>query len=242
MKLKTAFHLFLPGIFLFTGSNQAQSWQWAKTAVVQTNQSSFANAVTGDAQGNAYVTGSFYSPTIRFDTTTLYNNSPNGFDLFLVKYRPNGSVAWARSFGGSGNDEGYGITLDAQKHIYICGAYDSPVFQLGTASFSNAGGSDLFLAKLDSMGHVIWARNAGGSGNDLCNSICVDAQNRPCIAGSFNSPFLSLGSTTLTDTTSQTQPLIARYDANGTLLWAHTAAGTGGTNGNYAASVCSDTA
>lgn len=233
-------------VFLFLQFNSSrsygQSWLWAKSGVVQTNQSSFSNGVVADAAGNSYVVGSYYSPTIRFDSATLTNAGANGFDIFLVKYLPNGSVAWARTFGGTGNDEGYGIALDAQGHIYICGYFDSPSFTIGPATFSNNGGEDLFLAKLDPSGQVIWAQNAGGAGNDVCLAICTDAKGRPCIAGNFNSPLLSMGSVTLSNSTSQTQPIVAKYDTSGTFLWAKTATGSGGSNGNYAATICSDTA
>jgi hypothetical protein len=243
MRRKALCYLYTFILLLSSGiTADAQSWIWAKTGVVATNQNSFAHAVVADTHGNSYVTGSFYAPTIQFDTSTLNNIAPNGFDVFVVKYRPNGSVAWARSFGGAGNDEGDAIALDAQGHIYIAGSFDSPVFPMGTATFTNAGGEDLFFAKLDTLGHVIWARAAGGSGNDVCNAICTDAKGRPCIAGDFNSSFLPMGFITLADTTSQTQPVVAKYDTSGTLLWAQTAPGFGGSNGNYAGSICSDSA
>ncbi|MBK6964791.1 MAG: hypothetical protein IPH20_12845 [Bacteroidales bacterium] len=39
---------------------------------------------------------------------------------------------------------------------------------------TSAGGYDVFLAKFDANGNVIWVKSAGGTGSDLANSVAVD--------------------------------------------------------------------
>jgi hypothetical protein len=221
----------------------AQAWQWAKTATLaHSTNTCMSNAVATDQAGNVYVAGSYFSQSIQFNTYTLTNAGANGADIFVVKYSSSGSIYWAKTFGGSGNDEGYGIALDHWGNIYVTGGFDSPTLTLGPATFSNMGGEDSYLMKLDNSGNVIWARAVAGSGNDIGNAVCTDPHGNVCITGDFNSPVLAIGSTNLIDTTTQTQPFMARLDSSGTLLWAKTATGSGGTNGNYGAAICSDTA
>ncbi len=234
--------LFLLLISL-TNVSKAQSWSWAKSGTVtHTTESSFGSGVSADQSGNLYAVGYYGSPTLALASITLSNNGANGDDFFIVKYDVNGSISWAKSFGGTGNDEAYGVSTDIYGNVYITGTFDSHTITLGTSTFTNAGGQDLFLMKLDKNGIVIWARTYGGSGSDVSNFVGTDSHGKPFITGQFASHFLHFGSTILVDTTSQTQPFVVRLDTAGNILWALTAKGTGGGNGNFGAAACTDTA
>ncbi|MEK7263262.1 MAG: SBBP repeat-containing protein [Bacteroidota bacterium] len=59
----------------------------------------YGNSIATDGNGNCYVTGYFWSPTITFGSVTLIN--ANSFsDMFVVKYDSNGNVVWAKRAGG----------------------------------------------------------------------------------------------------------------------------------------------
>ena len=51
-------------------------------------------SVTTDNDGNVYLTGYFYSPTIVFGTDTL-KNAGNVGDIFIVKFDGSGKILWA---------------------------------------------------------------------------------------------------------------------------------------------------
>src|ERR1051326_5977608 len=53
-----------------------------------------------DAQGNIFIVGSFYGPSINFGSFTLQNSSNYSYDIFVVKMDNNGNVLWARGGGG----------------------------------------------------------------------------------------------------------------------------------------------
>jgi hypothetical protein len=234
-------HRILTILFFLPAALSAQSWQWAKTgSLSHTTESSTANSVVTDATGNVYVAGSFASQSITFGSITLNNAGTSGQDFFIVKYSPSGSVAWAKSFGDQQDDLAYGIAADQQSNIYVTGVYDSPFLTIGNTTFSNAGGQDMFVLKLDKNGNVIWARNIGGSGNDISNAICIDPHGNPIITGEFNSPVLPFFSGNLVDTSNQTQPFVAKFDSSGLARWARTATGTGGSNGNFGSAVSTD--
>jgi len=68
-------------------------------------------AIAVDSDGNVYITGKFkgeadFNP-VGGDTL----EAAGGFDAFLAKYDKNGVYQWAHNFGGSDDDEGFGIAV-----------------------------------------------------------------------------------------------------------------------------------
>ena len=118
---------------------------WAKSAEGTWYDLSYG--VCTDVIGNVFITGAFYSPTITFGTTTLTNvNAAN--DIFIVKYDASGNVLWAKSAGGAGSDLSSGVCTNASGNIFITGYFGNPNINFGTTTLTNAGASDIFIAKL----------------------------------------------------------------------------------------------
>ena len=118
---------------------------WAKSAEGTWYDLSYG--VCTDVIGNVFITGAFYSPTITFGTTTLTNvNAAN--DIFIVKYDASGNVLWAKSAGGAGSDLSSGVCTDVSGNVFITGYFGSPNINFGTTTLTNAGGMDIFIAKL----------------------------------------------------------------------------------------------
>jgi hypothetical protein len=98
------------------------NWLWAKSAGGASYD--YGQSIATDVNGNVYVTGYFYSPSLTFGTTTLTNMGL--YDIFVVKYDANGNVLWAKSTGGTHLDEGYGISTDANGNVFVTGYFNSP--------------------------------------------------------------------------------------------------------------------
>jgi hypothetical protein len=244
--LKRAFLISIP-LLLLTTQVHSQNWIWAKTASVLPGKNSITTSVAVDATGNVYACGYFDSKIIHFGSTTLNNDSTGldtagATDIFVVKYLANGGLVWAKSFGGALHDNAYGLCIDKWGYVYLAGTFSSAVLPFNGVHLVNQGQQDLFLAKLDPNGQTIWARSAGGTGDDAARSVCTDRQGNICITGSFDSPSLAFGSIFLTDTCPHTVPFVTKYDSSGTVLWSRTAAGTNSYNGNYGSAVCTDSA
>ncbi len=188
----------------------------------------FVWSVATDAGGDVYVVGEFASPTIVFGTTTLTNTATS--DMFLVKYDATGLVLWAKSAGGSNYDEGISVATDAAGDIYVTGDFASPTLVFDTTTLTNTGGFDMFLVKYDATGTVLWAKNTGGSGNDYGVSVATEAAGDVYVTGSFASPTLVFGTTTLTIAGSD-DIFLVKYDATGQVLWAKSAGGSGSDQG-----------
>jgi len=168
---------------------------WAKSAG-GTNFDK-GNSVTTDAGGNIITTGYFISTSIAFGITTLTNGATGNF--FLVKYNSGGNVIWAKREGGSANAECRGVTTDTNGNIIITGSFTSPSIAFGTTTLTNAGVSDIFIAKYDPSGNLLWARRAGGNTDDEGNSVSTDASGNILVAGYSTSPSVIFGTTTLTN-------------------------------------------
>ncbi len=105
--------------------------------------------IATDFSGNIYLIGDFQSPTISFDTNTLYSNGD--YEVFFVKYSPSGSVLWSSSIGGGSTEIGRSIATDLYGNIFITGDFSSANLNFNTISValnpSINGDSDIFLAK-----------------------------------------------------------------------------------------------
>src|SRR5262249_33671150 len=85
------------------------------------------SGIAVDAQGNAYITGRTDSTNFPVTPGTLETIYPGGSqDDYAVKLNPTGSaLVYSTALGGTGNDNGLGIAVDAAGNAYIVGGSDS---------------------------------------------------------------------------------------------------------------------
>lgn len=194
----------------------------------------YGRSITTDASNNVYVTGSFQSPTIRFDLITLTNTDTSGttYDMYILKYDSTGTVLWADSKGGKGTEYARSIAVDSANNVFICGNFDSDTLIFNTDTLINVGAFDAYLTKYNATGNEIWAKSYGGTGIDFGNCVAKDPNGNVFLSGGFYSPTISFGATTLTN--GGTYNLyIMKADGIGTTLWASGAAGNGIDDGKY---------
>jgi hypothetical protein len=209
----TAVHIF----YFSVAKSQAPEWLWAKSEGGNSYEGGYSIAV--DNNGNSFVTGHFKSTYIAFDGYVVNNNG--NYDIFLVKYNGNGNVLWVRSAGGTLDDKGESLTTDANGNVYITGYFQSPSISFGNYTLICSDSSDIFLAKYDSGGNVVWAKSAGGSDNDYGHSASTDENGNVYLAGFFRSPTATFGSYTMTNThTGYYDIFLAKYNSNGNVTWA----------------------
>ena len=224
------------GGFFLTKYDTDGNVLWAKSAsnlnVCQ------GSSVAVDVSGNAYVGGWYRDSSIDFDSISLPN--AGSADLLLVKYDTGGNMIWAKGFGGTNYDLAHAVAVDTSGNIYVTGEFGSPTLVLDTITLTKTGtdSSDIFLAKLNTNGDVLWARKAGGAGNDMANSVAVDGKlGIVYITGTFTSPTMSIGPNVLVNAGSD-DLFLAKYDTDGNAIWAKSA---GGPSDDVAYSVAIDT-
>lgn len=175
-----------------------------------------------DKNGDVYITG-YFSGVSTFDDFTLTGNGSS--DIFIIKYKPNGTIEWARKAGGNGSDAVNNLKTDSNGNIYITGHFESTAF-FNNTSVTSAGEKDIFIAKYNSAGTLQWVQRAGGVNAEVAYDVAVDANEAVYITGQFivNTSFgnISLTSDGIFDI------FIARYNpSTATWGWAKKAGGTG---------------
>src|ERR1039458_1834478 len=119
------------------------------------------------------------------------------------------------------------VTTDASNNIYVVGKFGSSTVMFGTTTLTNASmfHSDLFIAKYDPSGNVIWAKRAGGALDEEAWGVACDATGNVYVTGTYTSTSMVIGSPTLTNTTNESSIFLAKYDPNGNVIWAKGCAG-----------------
>ena len=140
-----------------------------------------ATAVAVDASGNVGIAGSF-SGTIALGGPVL--QTAGALDVFVAKLGPNLSHVWSQSFGGPSNQHVGGMAF-AGSDLVVAGSFEQSI-DFGSGAQASAGGLDVFVARLDSDGGIVWAKTFGGSGNEAANAVAVDSAGRTIVTGTFD--------------------------------------------------------
>jgi hypothetical protein len=183
------------GVFNLTGAGAKDAFYakykstgdfvWAASvgnAGDQTGQS-----IVADKNGNVYATGYFVG-TVDFNPGSGVSNlsSNNGFfNAYLLKLNKHGAFVWVNNIGGSQDDIGLSLAIDAQQNIYTAGYFN------GTASFSSnkslttAGSTDIFIAVYKPWGSLVAAIQEGGATDDWASSIAIDGKGSIYLTGYY---------------------------------------------------------
>ncbi|HET6245867.1 MAG: gliding motility-associated C-terminal domain-containing protein [Bacteroidetes bacterium] len=139
--------------------------------------------------------------------------------------------------GGQQIDECIDMVTDASGNVYITG-YFSQVMQLGGINMNSNGYLDIFVAKIDPVGSILWLKKAGGQGADKGLSIALDPAGN-CFVTGFYSTFASFDGFTLSAINATQDIFLAKYDGiTGDVLWVKSAGGA--MTGDMGYKVCSD--
>ncbi|MCF8262720.1 MAG: T9SS type A sorting domain-containing protein [Melioribacteraceae bacterium] len=213
-----------------------------------------------DNEGNMYVTGGF-TGTIEIGNTTL--TSSKGYDVYTAKYDADHNLIWIRMAKGSDTtvddfslDGGTVLAVDGEGNIYVGGSF------VKSLSFEDANGNvvkeltdgrndnnlnfEMFVAKYDSDGNLLWAKGGNSQstgesdnlamGRNTVNAIVLDPDDYPYIAGSYSgSDFLG----TQVGIVGKSDFFLASLDKNDSdIFWVST---MGTPDDDYAISVSADT-
>ncbi|MEO8147331.1 MAG: SBBP repeat-containing protein [Bacteroidia bacterium] len=213
--------LFTTFFSLTIAHGQTPSWLWTKGSSGNGINEGWCAAT--DTFGNAFIGGFMQSDSIIFGTNTLITNGQQ--DIIIAKYNSSGNLLWAKNSGGTSPDVCFSIATDVPGNIYATGFFQSSALVLGADTLNTNGSQDVILIKYDTAGNALWARSAGGAFTDIGYSVSCDASGNVYIAGIFDSPAITFGSTTLTKGSGDAI-FIAKYDNSGNVLWAKSATGT----------------
>jgi hypothetical protein len=205
-----------PGMFLVKYDSSGNV-TWAKDIVKGGNT---ATAVTADNLGNIFVGGTTGGDTLVFGQDTLYPSS--FYDRFVAKYDTAGNALWVRglSTGGYTIDvEAPFIAADKYGNVYVTGGFHNPSCVIVTTVLVNQGDDNIYLAKFNGLGNLLWAKRYGLSGHDDASTVATDTSGNIYIAGSFTSNNITFDGITLPSGGGYTG-FVVKLDNGGTSIWA----------------------
>ena len=111
--------------------------------------------------------------------------------------------------------------VDAQGNCYLTGGCLAGSALQGTTLPFTGGYGDVFVAKYDSSGNLVWANSIAGNVDELPDGLAVDPMGNCYATGHNESMTMSIGAMTFTNTGPVFENgYVAKYDTRGDLLWA----------------------
>jgi hypothetical protein len=189
--------------------------------------------VCSDQLGNTYYSGTSAS-TNAMASTGAYQVTYGGgaYDAIVIKFDPSGNRIWGTYYGGYGDDEGYGLTIDKSNNLYLSGLTTSTISiaTIGSHQTNYGGGVyDVFLVKLTSSGSIVWGTYYGGSGDDRSFFCHTDTLGNVYLSGATSSTnsISTPGSHQVTYGGGTYDGFLAKFNTNGVRQWATYYGGTG---------------
>lgn len=226
--------ILTPGIFLAKyNSNGGYLWSFS------INGSSLSQGGTNlavDNSNNIYMAGVFANNNGDFDPSSNESilQAVGSTDYFVAKYTEDGNYLWAFNLGDVNQVSGnINIVTDSNENLYVSGGF------LGIMDFDpsdnvnsyDAGGDlNIFLAKYNSAGNYLWAKDIktiDNTNNGVLSNIAygmdIDQDNNIYLSGQMGLPvdFDPSANSAIVDMPSNTkQSFLCKYDENGNYIWA----------------------
>lgn len=209
--------------------------QWARR-ITGTGTSTSCNGIKIDSNKNVYVTGifqgsvTFYNSNNSTSFKTISRNSTE-VEIFLAKYNTNGIPQWATHALQLDPNRAFAIAVDSNGNSYITGQYQNTLTfynENGTTfatTLTTPGSIEVFVAKYNTSGFVVWVARLVSGGDDIGNGIATDSNGNVFVTGSYQGTLTMYNQDNTTQFTTLTQVLnndifIVKYDTDGVPKWA----------------------
>ncbi|HLA55846.1 MAG TPA: T9SS type A sorting domain-containing protein [Flavobacterium sp.] len=197
----------------------------------------FANSIKTDALGNVYLAGLYSAQTLTFDTNTITNENyidQNYKQSWVGKFDSNGKNTWLRSSQSNTQNTwgstAFNIAVDTVGNVYIAGEFNNSIINFGAVTFTKTAiydyNANMYLVKYNADGVAQWGKNTGTIYENItwASSVVTDSGNNVFVSGFFSND-IHFDAITLT-ADGGSKPFTAKFDTNGTALWAKTQTGS----------------
>lgn len=129
---------------------------------------------------------------------------------------PRADWAWARRAGTDRGESAYvSLAVEPLGSVYLTGIF-LDTMQMGTQLLTNAGSYDMFLAKYDATGRVVWGQRGGGVDWDSAEAVAVDPAGDVYVIGQCRGP--AVFGTQAIGPTLNPQLYLVKYDPSGAVV------------------------
>lgn len=203
-----------------TDAGSSASFTWSQN--MGGTSTDGANALV--VQGNSVYVAGYLSATVNVANVggilTPVVGATDGFVAKVVDSGLNNSFAWVKTTAGPGEELINDLKMSSGS-LYAAGYFSGSSLTLGATTLTNAGPSntrDALVFKLTDTGtsaSYVWAKSAGGIDYDYAQGVAVNGAS-VYVVGSFWSPSLVVGTTTLVSAGGYTDAWVARLADSGT--------------------------
>jgi hypothetical protein len=158
--------------------------------------------------------------------------------LAVCDATPQSVALWGKQYGDVRAQRGRQVAMDPSGNVVATGRFDG-VVDFGGGPFTNTGGEDAWVAKLDAAGNHLWSRAWGDSTALYTQGVAVgvDSAGGVLVTGNISGS-ANFGGGTLTSA-GQDDIFVVKLDANGNHVWSKR---YGDANIQYAQSITADPA
>jgi hypothetical protein len=139
-----------------------------------------------DFSGNIFAAGSF-SSSIKISDSTLFSNGYT--DAFILKYKPDGNLDWARGFGSWYYEYATSVNIDNHGGAIITGSIGDTLVVDSLVIEPVSKDNSAIVIQFTSNGKATWADNISGTGRNFSNASVLDRQGNLYFSGSFRNKF-----------------------------------------------------
>ncbi|MFN0031648.1 MAG: PKD domain-containing protein [Flavobacteriales bacterium] len=174
------------------------------------------------ASGEHYQCG-YFNQSAQFSPFAISSNGLS--DIFICKRNTAGAVNWVMSAGGMLPDRANAIATAADGSCVVTGYYTGSANFSGTTLTSQGNSQDVFVAKYNINGGLIWAVTLGGNDTETGFGVDINSAGEAVVTGQFKGT-ASFGSTNLTsawnadDAEFSFDIFVCKLSSAGTVLWA----------------------
>jgi len=196
------------------------------------------------ANGDFLITGATQSASVGINANIIASQGAHQPDLlgvqdgFISKFDSTGSRVWSTYYGGTGTDEGKGISYDPSSG-YIAVVGHSRSTNTGSDTLRVASGNayqnyhagsqyipDAFVALFDGAGNRQWGTFYGGTGFDFAASVCFNQHSEILFTGSTSTNHLFANAGVMYTSGAHQEvhkgsydAYIASFDTSGSRVW-----------------------
>jgi hypothetical protein len=136
---------------------------------------------------------------------------------------------WARALGDEATTQvGHAIVTDAEGNAFIVGYFDGTI-DFGGTSLTSAGSTDMFVARYDAYGNLIWARRFGDRWGQYGQGIALDERGDVVVTGYFGGTIDFGGGSLMNSDSAVWDLFVAKLDRDdGSHIWSRRFGDAGG--------------
>ncbi len=174
-----------------------------------TGETEWVRGFNGSASSNDNGTGICVDALGNVYVVGSVQNLNRGYDIVVIKYNSSGTQLWFReyySFNIVASDMGTAIAVDAFNNIYVTGY-----------TTNTDGYTDIFTGKYDDAGNTLWIQLEDGPTDLNSQGLCISVSSAGNVyVGGF-----------VSETSTNSDIAIVKYNSAGTLQWLRSISGNG---------------